>query len=270
MDLDAVSALLRSAAATAILPRFRALGDGDVRSKGVDSAGVTDLVTVADLETEAFLTAGLAELAPGVPVVGEEAVAADPSRARGLAELPAYFVLDPVDGTANFVAGAASFGVMLALVHHREVAAAWILLPVPDRMYVAERGSGAYVDGRRLAPRSTGSDPTHLRAWLSTRYLPDPWAGSVAERAGRFGAVSEGPGSSASAYTGMVEGEAEVGLLWRTNPWDHVPGALLLRETGGAARRFDRSDYRPGDEATGLLLTADADAWDGVREALLG
>lgn len=270
MDLDAIGALLREAAATAVMPRFRSLAEDEVRTKGVDHTGVRDLVTVADLEAERLVTDGLADLAPGIPVVGEEAVAADPSLAEGLAGLPAYFVLDPVDGTAAFVAGRPTFGIMLALVHHREVAASWILLPVPDRMYVAELGAGAFVDGRRLEPRATGDDPATLRAWLSTRYLPEQWTARVAPGSRAFASVGDGPGSSASAYTGIVEGEAEVGLLWRTQPWDHVPGALLLRETGGASRRFDGTDYRPGDDATGLLLTADARAWDAVRSQLLG
>lgn len=269
MDVEAIGALLREAAATAVMPRFRALTEGDVRTKGVDHTGVRDLVTVADLEAEQIVTDGLRSLAPGVPVVGEEAVAADPSLAEGLAGVPAYFVLDPVDGTAAFVDGRPTFGVMLALVHRREVAASWILLPVPDRMYVAELGSGAYVDGRRLLPRPTGDDLAALRAWLSTRYLPEPWAARVGSRTRAFASAGEGPGSSASAYTGLVEGEAEVGLLWRTQPWDHVPGALLLRETGGASRRFDGSDYRPGDDGAGLLLTSDAAAWDAVRALLL-
>ena len=270
MDLDAISELLRATAAAAIMPRFRSLTEADVHTKSVDSAGVADLVTVADLEAEQLITAGLAELAPGIPVIGEEAVAAEPSLTVGLAELAAYFVLDPVDGTANFVAGDPAFGVTLALVHHRDVVASWILLPVPDRMYVAQRGAGAYLDGRRIEPRRTSTDPAELRCWLSTRLLPTPWSEAAVVGGARFGSVSSGPGSAASAYAGFVDGEVEVGLAWRTHPWDHAPGSLLLREAGGAARRFDGDDYRPGDDGAGLLMTADADAWDTVRSTLLG
>ncbi len=269
MDLDAISGLLRTAAAAAILPRFRDLAADDIATKGVDAAGVADLVTVADLEAERLITEGLAQLAPGVAVIGEEAVAADPALAEGLADRSAYFVLDPVDGTANFVAGDPAFGVMLALVHRREVAVAWILLPVTDRLYVAERGAGAFVDGRRIDPPAP-VDVADQRAWLSTRYLPPPWAQTVAANESSFAEVSSGPGAAAAAYAGILDGEAEVGLVWRTLPWDHAPGALLLREAGGAARRFDGTDYAPGDSEAGLLLARDASAWPQVRRTLLG
>ena len=264
VDVDAIGALIVEVSERVIVPRFRALAAGDVSDKGPD-----DVVTVADTEAEELITAQLLATCPGVPVIGEEAVAADPRLVENLDELATYWLLDPLDGTANFVAGDPAFGVMLALVHRRETVASWILLPVPDRLYVAELGSGAFVDGERVPPRPL-RPPGAMRAWLSTRYLPSPWSQIVARNQSRFAEVSSGPGSAASAYTGILDGDAEVGLLWRTQPWDHAPGALLLREAGGAARRFDGSDYRPGDDQSGLLLTADADSWGTVSTTLLG
>ena len=249
---------------------FRDLAADDIATKGVDAAGVADLVTVADLEAERLITEGLAQLAPGVAVIGEEAVAADPARAEGLADRSAYFVLDPVDGTANFVAGDPAFGVMLALVHHREVAVAWILLPVTDRLYVAERGAGSFVDGRRIDPPAP-VDVADQRAWLSTRYLPPPWAQTVAANESSFAEVSSGPGAAAAAYAGILDGEAEVGLVWRTLPWDHAPGALLLRERAVPRGASTAPTTRP---ATASVRAAprgrDASAWPQVRRTLLG
>ena len=59
-------------------------------------------------------------------------------------------------------------------------------------------------------------------------------------------------------------------LFWRTLPWDHAPGVLLVREAGGVARRFDGAEYHPADDDKGLLVAADERTWHEVRDALLG
>ncbi|MFN7159252.1 MAG: inositol monophosphatase family protein, partial [Erythrobacter cryptus] len=88
-----IHALLRFAAARSMLPRFRNLAAGEVEMKGAD-----DPVTVVDREVEAFLTEALTRLAPGVPVVGEEAAHADRSVLDRLSG-PCW-IIDPLDGTA--------------------------------------------------------------------------------------------------------------------------------------------------------------------------
>jgi fructose-1,6-bisphosphatase/inositol monophosphatase family enzyme len=59
-------------------------------------------------------------------------------------------------------------------------------------------------------------------------------------------------------YPRIVEGEADFLLFWRTLPWDHAAGALLLSEAGGVASRPDGTSYRPDDDRLGLLAAADA------------
>ena len=150
IDVDAIGALIVEVSERVIVPRFRSLVAGDVSEKGTD-----DVVTVADTEAEELLTAQLLATYPGVPVIGEEAVAADPRLVENLDELASYWLLDPLDGTANFVGGDPGFGTMLALVHDGEPVAAWLWLPVRDVMVTAEKGAGAWSGGRRLA-RSGG------------------------------------------------------------------------------------------------------------------
>ena len=104
--------LLRAAARTEIMPRFRNLQPGAVRTK----SSPTDLVTDADEAAEASITRGLERLHPGCLIVGEEACATDPSLLDRLATAPLAFVVDPIDGTANYCAGLPLFGVMAAAV----------------------------------------------------------------------------------------------------------------------------------------------------------
>jgi 3'-phosphoadenosine 5'-phosphosulfate (PAPS) 3'-phosphatase len=104
-----VAELMRETAAAELLPRFRNLSKEEVRQKRPG-----DIVTVADVASEQRLANGLAKILPGVPVVGEEAVEKDP----GLLDLvarpgEACWIVDPLDGTANFAAGRDRFAMII-------------------------------------------------------------------------------------------------------------------------------------------------------------
>ncbi|MCB1017528.1 MAG: hypothetical protein KDB10_20750 [Acidimicrobiales bacterium] len=254
--VDRVADLLREASATAIEPRFRSLGAGEVAEK---SAG--ELVTVADREAEALLTTGLESLTPGVPVVGEEAVAAEPSRLDALAADRVWLV-DPLDGTANFVGGSPDWAVMVALVVGGETAASWIWQPLAERMFVAERGGGARCNGDPLRTRPRAASAGDLRGAVLTRYLDEPTRGRVQRNLSRFGTITAGRHCAGVEYPALVEGDTDFVLFWRTLPWDHAPGTLLVAEAGGVAARPDGSPYRPGPGGVGLVVAADPPTWE--------
>ena len=115
VDIEGVSSLIAEAAATIVMPRFRHLGQGDVEDKS-PSSDREDLVTIADREAEAWLTAALVRLDPGSTVIGEEAVHATPGLLDRLTGDAPVWLIDPVDGTRNFVHGDDGFGVMVARV----------------------------------------------------------------------------------------------------------------------------------------------------------
>lgn len=252
----AVAELMREASAAAIEPRFHALGAGDVVEK---SAG--ELVTVADQEAEVLITAGLAGLDPGVPVVGEEAVAADPSRLDDLAASRVW-VVDPLDGTTNFVNGSPDWAVMVALILDGATAASWIWQPLEHRMYAARRGRGATCNGRRLVTAPRPRAEADLTGAVLTRYLDDATRERVDNNVGRFGTVTAGRHCAGVEYPALVEGATDFAFFWRTLPWDHAPGTLLVEEAGGVAARPDGAPYRPGPGGVGLLVAADRPTWD--------
>lgn len=254
--LVAVAELMREASTAAIEPRFHALGDGDVIEK---AAG--ELVTVADREAEALITDGLARLDPGVPVVGEEAVAADPTRLEDLAA-PRVWVVDPLDGTANFVNGSPDWAVMVALILDGATAASWIWQPLERRMYAARRGRGATCNGRRLVAAPRPRAEAELTGAVLTRYLDQPTRERVDRNVGRFGTVTAGRHCAGIEYPALIDGTTDFAFFWRTLPWDHAPGTLLVEEAGGVAARPDGSPYRPGPGGVGLLVAADRPTWD--------
>jgi len=250
--IDPVGRAMREVAAAVVLPRFRSLAADEVHEKGPG-----DVVTVADAEAEVRLTEVLGDLLPDAAVVGEEAVAADPSVLDRAREADRAWIIDPIDGTANFVAGSADFAVMVALVEAGVTTASWILQPVADRLFTAVRGDGASLDGRALhrppAPALLGA----LRGVARTRFLSPDAAARVADGTGAFAEVGEGRKAAGVEYPRLVLGEIDFVVYLRTLVWDHAPGALLLEEAGGRAVRLDGAAYEPWSDRTGLVLAAD-------------
>ncbi|HUC26546.1 MAG TPA: inositol monophosphatase [Streptosporangiaceae bacterium] len=262
MQIGAVTEILREAAEAAIVPRFRALADGEVREK---TPG--EVVTVADREAEELIAPRLRSLV-NAPVVGEEAAAGDPSLVSALRQAPVAWVVDPLDGTANFVAGRPEWAVMAAMVRGGQTVAAWIVRPTDDRVYVGELGSGAWRNGARVQRAPAPADTTELRGAALTRFLDPAARARVLAAAPMFAELGTGLSCCGFDYPRLVDGELDFVLFRRTLPWDHAPGALLLSEAGGTARRADGTAYRPDDDRVGLLGAADDRCWNLVRPLL--
>ena len=256
---------MREVAASAVLPRFQRLTEDEIQYKGP-----ADPVTAADREAEALLTAGLIALRPGARVVGEEAVAADPSLMSFISEPGDVWVVDPLDGTANFASGTQPFAVMVALMRDGEPVASWILDPVGGIAAVAERGGGAFLGGVR-ATVPTGHRAAHeLRGWSSTNYIPADLRAGVQSASGAVGEMLPGHNCAGYEYPAIVRDEQHFAFFWRTLPWDHVPGVLFVEEAGGVAWRLDGTQYLAADhERAGLLVAQNQDVWDSVRTTLL-
>ncbi len=260
--------LLRAAARIEIMPRFRKLGAGGVRTK----SGPLDLVTDADVAAEAMITQGLSRLHPGCVVVGEEATAADPALLKRLAGADLAFVVDPVDGTSNFAAGLPLFGTMAAAIVRGEVAACVIHDPVLDTSSIAVRGEGAWEQDCHLA--RTGlhvARPvpvSQMAGAVSWRYLAPDRRASVLSNLGKLAQTYDFR-CAAHEYRMLAAGHCHFLMFNRLMPWDHLPGWLLHREAGGYAARFDGSEYRPGMLDGGLICAPDEESYRALREALL-
>ena len=142
----AVEEAVRTVAAAEVVPRWRKLAATDISTK----TGPRDLVTVADREAEARLTEILTALLPGSVVVGEEATHADPGVLKRIGGEAPVWIVDPVDGTTNFVAGREEFATLVALARGGDVVASWTYVPQLGLMATARAGGGAWLGGERL------------------------------------------------------------------------------------------------------------------------
>ncbi|WP_200206090.1 inositol monophosphatase family protein [Micromonospora coerulea] len=262
--LDDVGELLRQAAAQVVVPLFQRLDAADIAEKAPG-----EVVTVADRRAEELISAGLRKLRPGSMVVGEEAVADDPELLRHLRGAGDVWLVDPVDGTSNFAAGRRPFALMVALLTDGVQVASWVYDPLADNLASALAGEGTRLDGTRV--RTAGPVPAvdALRGTAMTRFLPPDARRAVEAGGRRIGELLPGQHCAGREYLDILTGEQHFVLFWRTLPWDHAPGTLLVREAGGVARCFDGTDYHPADDGRGLLVAASDEVWTEVRAALL-
>ena len=222
-DLGAVVEILSEAAAIDILPRFRRLEAGDIRAK----TGPLDLVTEADEAAERRITAELQARFPGCLVVGEEATAADPRLLDTIAGADLAFVVDPVDGTANFASGLTLFGVMAAIVRRGEIIGGVILDPIGGDVALALRGEGAWTeskDGRTRDMRVAAPVPVaDMAGGASWRFLPEPERTRIQHRLDRV-AASFAYRCAAHEYRLLAAGHCHYLLYGKLMPWDHAAG----------------------------------------------
>ncbi|MEU9900186.1 inositol monophosphatase family protein [Streptomyces phaeochromogenes] len=251
---DDVEAAVRTAAATEIMPRFRQLAAHEIDEK----TGPHDLVTDADRKAEEYLTEALVKLLPGSVVVGEEAVHANPATYEAIKGEAPVWIVDPVDGTRQFVHGDPGFCTLVALAHRGVLLASWTYAPARDQLAVAVRGRGALLDGEPLRAGSPAPGRDLEVATSHPDYTTDDqkrallglWTEGVSPRA---------CGSAGLEYLAVARGELDATAFSWEAAWDHAAGLLLVEEAGGAHLTLAGEPFRiTGGNA--LPFTAARDA----------
>jgi fructose-1,6-bisphosphatase/inositol monophosphatase family enzyme len=264
--LERLGKVLQEASAKELMPRFRKLASGDIIAKP-SKEDPTDLVTVADRAAEAFLAERLRDLLPGSLVVGEEAVASDRRLLLQLDGSAPVWLVDPLDGTRYFAAGEPPFGPMVALVERSEILAAAIHLPMADELFLAERNLGTYFNGARVV--ASGDDTPSPRGALFSRFMPEELSARLTARQAAHCRESAPP-CAATVYTRLSRGLSDYAVYFRLLPWDHAPGALILRDSGGVSRHPTGRDYDVSPRREPLLIARSERVWQRVSSDLFG
>ncbi|MFF9201029.1 inositol monophosphatase family protein [Streptomyces sp. NPDC014986] len=223
-----VEEAIRKAAAQEIVPRWRRLAAHEVDLK----TGPHDLVTDADRKAELYLTEVLPALLPGSVVVGEEAVHANPASYEAIQGDAPVWIVDPVDGTRQFVHGDAGFCTLVALVRRGVPYASWTYAPAHDRLATAVRGRGAHLDGERLHAGSPEPGRDLRVATSHPDYTTDE------QKRALLGLRTDGVapracGSAGLEYLAIARGELDATAFNWEAAWDHAAGVLLVEEAGG-------------------------------------
>ncbi|MFD1265904.1 inositol monophosphatase family protein [Paenibacillus motobuensis] len=236
-----------------------------------------DLVTDVDKGAELMIRKLILTHFPDHAILGEESV--DPgaeASANALTEAKKeaeyLWIIDPIDGTTNFVQGYPFFCVSIALAYRGEVIIGVIYDPIRDEMFVAEKGKGAYVHGN---PTRVSRDGKLADSVLAVGFNPDrevalpvnmKGIAALSDRTRSLRAAGSAALHLAYVAAGRLSGYYEVGL----NAWDIAAGALLVKESGGivtdtvgnpydiGVRRLVATNGKIHQELLDVLKTAEA------------
>ncbi|MFE9256985.1 inositol monophosphatase family protein [Streptomyces sp. NPDC006879] len=264
--LDQVEEAVRKAAAVEIMPRFRQLAAHEVDQK----SGPHDLVTVADRRAEEHLTAALTALLPGSVVVGEEAVHADPSVYGALRADAPVWVVDPVDGTRQFVHGDPAFCTLVALAHRGELVASWTFAPALEEMATAVRGRGARLNGELIRSGAPGPGAPLEVATSHPDFIDSDQVRALAGL--QVAGVSPRPcGAAGLEYLRVARGTLDALAFSWQSAWDHAAGLLLVAEAGGAQATLTGQAFRVDrDNELPFVVARDAETLGRIGDLLRG
>jgi len=258
-QIQRVENLIRETATTCIEPYFQNLSTDQIRFKDSEF----DPVSVADTAAEEHLKIGLTEVEPSSLFIGEETYALTPECIAHIQEIDRpVWVVDPIDGTANFVSGDPGFGIMVALVFQNKVLYSW-LYEIPKQNLVCKLFAGPVLINGAVVPIGNQTSQPYIGQVGRKLYaLP-----GVQKLKSEYPHLTIDPGRDPSIikYQLMVEGRLDFLVFQVTMPWDHLPGYGLLAEQGMSFLRWDGTPYELTDTNKGLVVARN----EGIAKLVL-
>jgi myo-inositol-1(or 4)-monophosphatase len=205
----------------------RILSDGYEKDHQVNFKGVIDLVTEVDHASEAFLIAEINRLFSGHSFLAEESGAS-------IQQTEHLWIIDPLDGTVNYAHGVPFFCVSIAYSFQGQVVLGVVYEPLRDEMYLAERGKGAWLNGRPL--HAVGADELQ-RSLLVTGFPYDAWHAQPSnfEYYAKLGKLTQGVrrlGSAALDLCYVAAGRLDGYWEFSVKAWDVAAAGLVAQEAG--------------------------------------
>ena len=200
----------------------------DIAAGTHEKTSAADLVTEYDLAVEAFLKRELPPLCPGAIFYGEEeAENADPSRDWA-------FIVDPIDGTTNFVRGLRQSAISVALARDGQVEYAVVFDPYKNEMFSARRGGGAFLNGApiRVSEKPLAEGIFGMGTAIYRREYLEPTM-RVTEQLFRRACDFRRLGAAALDLCDVACGRVELFFEYSLCPWDFAAGSLIITEAGG-------------------------------------
>lgn len=211
---------------------FDGAGDSELEIE-IEKKGLQDFVSVADREVERFIVERLAREFPADALFGEEG---------GGRIDEAVWLIDPIDGTTNFLRGIAHFCVSIGFVQGGKVQLGAIYEPIADELYHARRGHGAFVGDVRLCTSHAHTLSDSLIALGHSSRSDAARFSRLVSRLLAHQAEFRRLGSAALALAYVARGHFDGSFEAHLNPWDAAAGLLLVEEAGGRSNDFFAGD----------------------------
>jgi len=218
----------------------------DNREKAVEEkASATDLVTETDKAVEDHLVKGLKAKFPDHEFIGEETVAAT-GAIQQFTNKPTW-IIDPIDGTMNFIHGNPMVSTSVALAINKRIELAFVNIPVYKQMYAARKGKGATLNGKPItATKCSAMNKAMVifELWAGTGDKEvEEWQTSLAKRILPEVHAIRNLGSAAIDLAMVAAGQADLYFHAGIHAWDMAAGALLVKEAGGAVIDINGDEF---------------------------
>lgn len=192
----------------------------------IESKGDRDFVTNLDKESEKMIVSRLKKTFPNHGIIGEEGEATGDDSGY-------LWIIDPIDGTHNFMRNINIFGVSLGLLYKQQFVGGIIYMPFDDELYVGEKGNGAYKNGRRIrVSKEDDLKKCSISYDSSIRYAPEVMLkvlGVLADQVFNIRML----GSSVRVLTYVAEGKLDFSVEFHDRPWDFAGGVAIIEEAQG-------------------------------------
>ncbi|MGD9639180.1 MAG: inositol monophosphatase [Alphaproteobacteria bacterium] len=255
---DDIINILQEASQKIIMPLFGKLQNDDIKTK----TNPNDFVTTADLLSEKFLSSELLKIIPNSLVFGEESAFQEQTSKEVFKSDNPIWIIDPVDGTRNFVNQNPNFGIILSLVIKQEAVLGYIFKPTTGEYIIAEKGSGC-IDEKQEAislPTPKGATPT-LNGIVGT--ITEKIAATVPD-VNWFG-------SAAGAYLDFLKQKTDF-LIFKPqtlHSWDHIAGILACHTIGAEAKLANGNEYTVADSKGCLICATNKETWQDLQQLAL-
>lgn len=192
----------------------------------IESKGDRNLATNLDKEAERMIVDKIKGKFPGHGILAEEGGASD-------LDSDFLWIIDPLDGTHNFIRNINIFGVSIGILHRNKFVAGVIYMPVDDELYAGEKGSGAYKNNEKISVSSNKElKECSISFDSSIRYSPDIMLEVLGDLSREVFNIRM-LGSSARALAYLAEGKLDFSVEFYDRPWDFAGGVCILEEAGG-------------------------------------
>ena len=198
---------------------------GEIEKLQVSKKGPSDFVTNSDLKTEKIIIEELSKGRPDYSIISEE------NGVKNNKDSKNTWIIDPIDGTINFLHGVPHFATSIALKHNNEIVSGLIFDPIKDEMFYAEKNNGAYLNNKRIRV----SKKNNMKECLFA-------TSGVIEKKMEFSFRKTGSAALDMAYIacGRFDGYFQKNL----NLWDIAAGLILVEEAGGIINKIDLNNYQ--------------------------